>query len=158
MAKREHRYRVTLRWTGNRGEGTKTYRGYGRDHEIAASGKPAIAGSSDPAFRGDPERWNPEELLVASLSACHQLWYLHLCSAAGILVTAYEDEAEGVMAEAPDGGGEFTRVVLRPKVTIAPGCDAALAERLYEEASQKCFIARSVKFPVGHEPEIRVET
>lgn len=156
MAHREHRYAVRVEWTGNLGTGTSGYRAYSRDHSIGAGTKPAIPGSSDPAFRGDPARWNPEDMLVASLSACHQLWYLHLCATAGIAVTAYADEAEGVMEEGPDGGGQFSSVVLRPRVTLAPGSDAAKALALHHEAAEKCFIARSVNFPVRHEPAVDV--
>lgn len=154
MSDGEHRYSVRIDWTGNSGSGTATYRGYERAHAIAAAGKPPIPGSSDASFRGDPRRWNPEELLVASLSACHQLWYLHLCSAAGIVVTAYSDDAEGVMAMEADGAGRFARVVLRPRVTLAPGGDVAKATALHHDASAMCFIARSVNFPVEHEPEV----
>lgn len=149
-----HHYAVTITWTGDRGSGTSGYRAYDRAHEISAAGKPAIAGSSDPAFRGDGGRWNPEELLVASLAACHQLWYLHLAAMAGVVVTAYVDRAEGVMAEAADGSGRFTRVTLRPEVTIAPGSDPAAARSLHEAAHAKCFIANSVGFPVTCEPVI----
>ncbi|CBS90250.1 OsmC family protein [Azospirillum lipoferum] len=156
MAHREHRYAVRVEWTGNLGTGTSGYRAYSRDHSIGAGAKPAIPGSSDPAFRGDPARWNPEDLLVASLSACHQLWYLHLCASAGIAVTAYADEAEGVMEEGADGGGQFSSVVLRPRVTLAPGSDAATALALHHDAAEKCFIARSVNFPVRHEPAVEV--
>lgn len=145
---REHRYSVTLQWTGNTGTGTSGYRDYGRQHEISTEGKAAIAASSDPAFRGDRARWNPEELLVAALSSCHQLAYLHLCAVAGVVVVEYVDHAEGVMAETPDGAGQFVRVVLRPKVTIAAGSDAVKALELHHEAHEKCFIARSVNFPV----------
>jgi organic hydroperoxide reductase OsmC/OhrA len=150
-----HRYSVTVTWTGNTGTGTSSYRSYERRYEIAAeTGKPAIPGSSDPAFRGDPERWNPEELLVASLSACHELWYLHLCAEAGIVVTAYTDHAEGMMEETADGSGHFTRVILRPQVTVVAGSDIAKARELHAAAHAKCFIARSVNFPVLHEPDI----
>ncbi|HTQ53768.1 MAG TPA: OsmC family protein [Bryobacteraceae bacterium] len=151
-----HRYPVTVTWTGNTGTGTSSYRGYQRSHEITAgTRKPPIPGSSDPAFRGDPERWNPEELLVAALSACHKLWYLHLCAVSGIVVMGYEDRAEGVMLEAPDGSGRFERVTLRPQVTVAPGSDVAKARELHHAAQEKCYIANSVNFPVAHEPEIR---
>ena len=143
-----HSYTVTVTWTGNTGTGTSGYREYQRSHEISASGKAAIAGSSDPAFRGDRTRWNPEELLVASLSTCHQLWYLHLCADAGIVVETYEDEAAGVMEESSDGGGQFVEVILRPKVSLAPGSDRAKAHALHHEAHAKCFIARSMNFPV----------
>ena len=155
---RQHRYKVGLEWTGNAGEGTASYRAYGRSHVLSGEGKADIAGSSDPHFRGDPSRWNPEELLVAALSACHQLAYLHLCAVAGIVVTAYEDEAEGTMEETAGGAGQFSTVVLRPKVTIAPGGNVEKAKALHHDAHSVCFIARSVNFPVTHEPTIVMET
>lgn len=157
LARREHHYSVRIQWEGNRGAGTASYAGYGRDHRICANGKPDIDGSSDPKFNGDPARWNPEEMLVASLSACHQLWYLHLCAAHGVVVTAYADEAEGRMQEAPDGAGQFTRVVLKPQVTVAAGSDMDLAVRLHSRAHALCFIARSVNFAVEHEPQVLVD-
>lgn len=156
MGKR-HIYRVEVAWSGNRGAGTTGYRDYGREHEIEADGKPAIPGSSDPAFRGDPARWNPEELLVASLSACHQLWYLHLCAAAGVAVVRYEDEAEGVMAEAADGSGRFVGAILRPRIGLAPGADLERARALHHHAHEKCFIANSVNFPVTVEPRFEAD-
>jgi organic hydroperoxide reductase OsmC/OhrA len=150
-----HHYAVIVKWTGNTGTGTSGYRSYERQHEIfAETQKPVIPGSSDPAFRGDPTRWNPEELLVAALSACHKLWYLHLCAAAGIVVVSYVDHAEGVMEETTDGSGFFQRVILRPEVTVASGSDLARARELHDSAHAKCFIARSVNFPVQHEPKI----
>jgi organic hydroperoxide reductase OsmC/OhrA len=149
MAK-NHTYTLTVDWTGNRGTGTSAYGAYGRDHAIRAPGKPVIAGSSDPAFRGDAARYNPEDLLVASIAACHMLWYLHLCAVRKIVVTAYRDEPVGVMEEGADGGGRFTQVTLRPAVTLAPGADGNLAKRLHEEAHAKCFIANSVNFPIAH--------
>ena len=152
---REHTYSATVTWTGNSGQGTAGYKAYTRDHDIACPGKPVIRGSADPAYRGDAGRHNPEDMLVAALSACHMLWYLHLCSAAGVVVAAYEDAAEGVMQTHPPGGeGEFTRVTLRPRVTITPESDAEAAARLHEQANANCFVARSVNFPVHHEPEI----
>ena len=152
---REHNYSATVTWTGNTGQGTAGYKSYTRDHDIACPGKPTIRGSADPAYRGDAGRHNPEDMLVAALSACHMLWYLHLCSAAGVVVTAYEDSADGVMQTHPPGGeGEFTRVTLRPRVTITPESDAETAARLHAEANANCFVARSVNFPVHHEPEI----
>ena len=154
--RRTHSYDVTVAWTGNRGTGTSGYRDYGRDHEIAADGRPTIAGSADPTFRGDKARWNPELELLAALSQCHMLSYLHVCVTAGVVVTAYEDAAYGTMAETSDGGGHFTEVVLRPKVTVADEGMAAKARELHEEASEKCFIASSVNFPVRHEPSVTV--
>ena len=147
-----HHYTTAIEWTGNRGTGTSAYRAYSRDHVIRIPGKPDIPGSSDPHFLGDPARHNPEEMLVAALSTCHMLWYLHLCAEAGIVVTAYRDAAEGVMALESDGGGRFTTVTLRPEVALAPGADAARARALHHDAHEKCFIARSVHFPVTVEP------
>ena len=154
MAK-EHRYAVTVEWTGNQGTGTSNYKAYARDHEIRIDGKPPMPGSSDPGFRGDPARYNPEDLLVASLSGCHMLWYLHLCSTAGIVVMQYVDRAEGTMAEGADGSGRFASVVLKPEITVKPGADLAKAHALHATAHKMCFIANSVNFPVTHEPTIR---
>jgi len=153
---RNHSYGVSVAWTGNRGTGTSGYREYGRDHDVGADGRPVIAGSSDPVFRGDAARWNPELELVAALSQCHMLWYLHLCAVAGVIVTSYTDHAGGTMAEAGDGSGRFTEVVLRPQVSVASPEMAQEAASLHEEAHAKCFIASSVNFPVRHEPVITV--
>lgn len=154
MAITQHGYRIILDWTGNQGAGTSHYTAYSRNHKIVSGAKPAIAGSSDPAFRGDPARWNPEELLLASISSCHQLWYLHLCSDAGVSVVSYTDEAEGTMTETANGGGRFTAAMLRPFVRIARGCDIPTALRLHERAHDMCFIANSLNFPVTCEPTI----
>lgn len=151
-----HGYAVSVRWTGSRGAGTATYAGYDRAHEIRAEGKPVLPGSSDLRFRGDATRYNPEELLVASLSACHMLWYLHLCADAGIVVSEYEDAAVGRMELRGDGGGRFVEVVLRPSVTIRPEDDADAARALHERAYSQCFIASSVNFPVRCEPSFRL--
>jgi organic hydroperoxide reductase OsmC/OhrA len=152
---REHHYRITTTWTGNRGTGTSDYRTYSRDHEIKIAGKSApLAGSSDAAFRGDPARYTPEELLVASLSACHMLWFLHLCADAGIVVTEYEDAASGEMHEHADGSGQFTRVILRPRAGITDSARITDAMALHTRANEMCFIARSVNFPVEHEPMV----
>ena len=151
----KHEYTTHIRWTGNQGTGTSEYRAYSRNHEITAPKKSApIAGSSDPHFRGEAARYNPEDLLVASLSACHMLSYLHLCAINGVVVTAYEDEATGAMRENKDGSGEFTEVMLRPRVTVTAASDRTKALQLHEEAGKLCFIARSVNFPVRHEPII----
>ncbi len=153
---RLHRYQANVVWTGNRGSGTSGYKAYSRDHEARAGRKSTIAGSSDPLFSGDAARWNPEELMIAALAACHQLWYLHLAADAGLIVIAYEDRAEGVMAEEAGGAGQFEQVTLRPCVTVAAGADVDLARRLHEPAHARCFIARSVNFEVRCEPEIVV--
>lgn len=156
MAK-QHAYTATVTWTGNTGAGTASYTGFSRDHLVEVDGKPPLAASADPAFRGDPARMNPEDLLVSSLSECHMLWYLSLCSAAGIVVTSYVDTASGVMVEERGGGGRFTEVVLRPGITVTDESMLAKAAQLHETANEKCFIANSVNFPVRHVPEIRAE-
>jgi organic hydroperoxide reductase OsmC/OhrA len=143
-----HNYEVSTVWTGNTGEGTGTYEGYARDHIVQGEGKPSIKASSDPAFRGDASRYNPEELLVASLSSCHMLWYLHLCSMNAITVLEYKDRASGQMEEDSDGSGRIVQVVLRPEVWITPESDPVRAKALHEEAHDRCFIANSVNFPV----------
>jgi len=152
-----HRYAVTVKWTGNTGSGTSGYRNYERQHEISRDArKPVILGSSDAAFRGDAARWNPEELLVAALSACHKLSYLHLCAVSGVVVVEYIDHAEGFMEETDDGSGHFEKVILRPVVKVAPGSDVAKAQELHHEAHAKCFIANSVNFPVENEAQIAI--
>lgn len=195
MSADRHEYDVVVTWTGNRGRGTATYGAYGREHEVTYGGSrrgdsvgeptqgwvgdpPAIAGSADPAFRGDPTRWNPEQLLVAAVSQCHMLWFLHLAVEAGVVVTAYQDRAHGVMVvdgTGGPGGGRFDRVVLRPVVALAGGTEGSASDtghgadegdaatrRLHEqalsahhEAHARCFIANSLSIPVEVEPEIR---
>jgi len=153
---RPHRYRVDVVWTGNRGSGTDGYRNYSRNHVIRIPGKPELAGSADPTFRGDATRHNPEDMLVSALSTCHMLSYLHMATVAGVVVTDYRDAAEGTMVTEGDGG-HFTEVVLRPTVTITAASDPAKAEAAHEAAHHACFIANSVNFPVRCEPRVVVE-
>jgi organic hydroperoxide reductase OsmC/OhrA len=150
----EHVYKTNIIWTGNLGGGTKSYTGYSRAHEISIEGKPIIVGSSDPHFNGDASRYNPEELLVASLSSCQMLWYLHLCAKAGIVVVHYQDAATGTMIETKNGGGRFVAVSLAPRVTIVGNSNQERAKELQHEAHELCFIANSVNFPVRVEAEI----
>lgn len=152
--KLEHRYAIDLQWTGNRGEGTRDYKAYGRDHTVSTEGKHPIEGSADRTFFGDRDRWNPEELLLAALSQCHMLSYLAEAARAGVVVVGYTDAATGVMEQTGNGGGHFTSAMLRLKVTIADPAQAELAASLHAPAAAKCFIAASVNFPVGHEPEL----
>jgi organic hydroperoxide reductase OsmC/OhrA len=150
-----HRFAVNNRWTGNLGAGTSSYTAYSRNHEISGEGKSvAIPGSSDAAFRGERSRYNPEELLVGSLSTCHMLWMLHLCADAGIAITDYADDASGEMAIHADGGGEFVKVTLRPRMTIEDVARVEEATALHHRAHELCFIARSVNFPVTIEPNV----
>jgi organic hydroperoxide reductase OsmC/OhrA len=152
---RKHQYCIASRWTGNLGSGTSHYTAYSRDHELNGHGKLApIAGSSDRMFRGDPARYNPEEMLLGALSACHMLWVLHLCADARITVTEYSDEATGEVVEHADGSGEFTRVTLHPRMVIADAARVAEAIEIHDRAHDVCCLARSVNFPVAHEPAV----
>lgn len=151
---KEHNYKLSIRWTGNKGEGTKNYTAYERSHVIKVENKPDISGSSDPAFRGDSTRYNPEELLVASLSSCHMLWYLHLCAEAKVIVIDYVDHATGKMVETENGGGCFTEVTLHPVVTVKEASMLRNARELHLKAHEPCFIANSVNFPVYLDPLI----
>jgi organic hydroperoxide reductase OsmC/OhrA len=151
----DHHFAVRVDWQGNLGSGTASYKSYSRDNLVTAEGNPPIEGSSDRAFRGSPERWNPEEFLVAGLSQCHMLSYLHVAATNGIVVESYRDDASGTMRQTANGGGHFTTVTLRPVVEISTG-DPDFARALHREASEKCFIAASVNFPVLHEPTIVV--
>ncbi|MHA7264562.1 OsmC family protein [Arthrobacter sp. TMN-37] len=148
----EHTYNVSVRWTGNLGTGTSGYREYSRENEVTAAGPPLLPGTADPTFHGQKDRWNPEQLLLAALSQCHLLSFLHVAVKAGVVVNTYDDDAEGLMRLNRDGTGEFTRVVLRPRVTVASPEGLEKAAELHAQAAATCFIARSVNFPVDHEP------
>ncbi len=150
----EHRYALTTTWTGNRGSGTSGYRDYARDVTIEIAGKPALLASSDKPFRGDPTRWNPEDLLVAALSECHLLSYLHACVSAGVVVVSYRDEATGLMREDGKGAGAFAEVTLHPQVVVAEESMIESAHAAHAQAHEWCFIANSVNFPVRHEATV----
>ena len=154
---KQHKYHLAVNWTGNKGSGTSDYKVYERSHVIKTDGKAEIQASSDPAFRGDDTKYNPEELLVAALSSCHLLSYLHQCAVAGVVVTAYTDNAIGIMEETPDGGGHFTNVTLNPVVTVKEQSMMEKAKELHHKASALCFIANSVNFPVYHRPVTKEE-
>lgn len=154
----EHRYALTVSWTPVLGDDTFGSGSYSRDHKVQAEGLPVILGSSDPEFRGDPTRWNPEQLFLASVAQCHMLWYLHLAAAAGIVVIDYQDQATGVMVEEHSGEGAFTSMTLHPTVTITDAAQQDLAEQLHARVGSKCFIARSVVFPIFHQPTTLCQT
>ncbi|MEM9917338.1 MAG: OsmC family protein [Bacteroidota bacterium] len=156
---KQHHYKAKIQWTGNLGQGTQTYSAYSRAHTIHIEGKYAdLLASSDPSFRGDSSKYNPEELFLSSLSACHMLWYLHLCTVHKIEVVAYSDDASGTMEEAKNGSGRFTAVTLHPEVEIADADKVEKAKQLHEEANQMCFIANSCNFVIAHKPSIKVVT
>ncbi len=154
----QHRYSLTLQWTGNKGQGTSAYTAYERSHVVSVINKPDLLCSSDTGFRGDKTMYNPEELLVASLSSCHMLWYLHLCSEAGIVVTEYIDNAKGTMIVTDDGGGRFSEVTLYPEVTITNRSMEEKANELHKRANHLCFIANSCNFPIHHKPIFKIKS
>lgn len=154
---KEHHYRATIDWIGNQGTGTDHYANYERSHTIQIEGKPLLAGSSDPAFRGDTTKHNPEDLFISSLSSCHMLWYLHFCSVHQVIVEAYTDTTTGTMIEEKDGKGRFIEVTLHPTVTVQSQDMVAQALALHKKANEFCFIANSVNFPVHHQPTIIVK-
>jgi len=155
MAKGEHAYAARVIWDGNTGEGTARYDGYGREYRVVVDGKPDLDGSADPAFRGDARRHNPEDLFLASISACHMLFYLSLCARKGVRVLAYEDDARGTMRLDAGGGGRFEEITLHPSVTIAGEENAALAIQLHAAAHELCFIANSCSTAIRHQPTVR---
>ncbi|WP_415326032.1 OsmC family protein [Chryseobacterium sp. MMS23-Vi53] len=154
---KNHHYKITIQWSGNKGTGTSNYRDYERSHTISVENKPTIEGSSDPSFRGDKTKYNPEEMFLSSLSSCHMLWYLHFCSEAGIIVTDYIDEATGTMAETANGSGHFTEVTLYPTVIVSNESMVEKAKELHHKANEFCFIANSVNFKVKHIPTVLVK-
>lgn len=154
--KEQYNYQATIKWTGNKGTGTDSYRNYERSHTININDKATILGSSDPAFRGDHTKHNPEDLLVSSLSACHMLWYLHLCTESGVIVVDYIDNATGIMIESSNGGAQFTEVTLNPIVTVTEQVMVDKANELHKKANELCFIANAVNFPVKHKPMARL--
>lgn len=154
---KKHHYKTTIQWTGNKGTGTSGYRDYERSHTILAENKMMIEGSSDPSFRGDKTKYNPEEMFLSSLSSCHMLWYLHFCSEADIIVTDYIDKATGIMEEKINGSGHFTEVTLHPTVTVSDESMTEKAKELHHKANEFCFIANSVNFIVKHIPTVLVK-
>jgi organic hydroperoxide reductase OsmC/OhrA len=123
---------------------------YSRAHEISFDGGAAVRGSSSPHVVplpfSDPAGVDPEEALVASASACHMLWFLHLAQEAGLHVTSYVDQAEGVMGRVDRGKVAMTRITLRPRIRFAGGAPASeQVDNLHHEAHERCFIANSLK-------------
>ena len=150
----QHTYKTTVEWTGNKGSGTYDYRSYSRSHIIKIDGKANILGSSDSSFRGEKSKHNPEDMFVASISACHMLWYLHLCADAGVIVLKYKDDAEGSMIVDQSGGGRFNNVTLRPTIEITKESSLIKAEEAHTKAHGLCFIANSCNFDILVEPII----
>ncbi len=152
---KNHQYNLSVEWTGNKGSGTFDYRSYSRNHRIIIPSKSTdLLGSSDPSFRGDPSRYNPEELFLSSVSACHMLWYLHLCSDNDVIVHEYIDHAEGTMEETANGSGRFKQIILKPTVIVTESRMIQTATELHHKANDMCFIANSLNFKVEHQSTI----
>ncbi len=152
---KNHHYKVDIKWTGNSGKGTSNYTAYERSHVISVDEKDRIYGSSDPLFRGDKTKYNPEELFIASLSTCHMLWFLHLCSDQNIVVLDYADNATGTMQETKDDGGRFIEVTLHPVVVVSHTSMIEKANKLHHDANKLCYIANSCNFPIHHKPNCK---
>jgi len=149
----EAHYNARLVWSGGALGPTKSVESYSREFQAEFEGKPPLRGSADPAFHGDPTLYNPEDLLVSALAACHMLSYLAVCAHAGIAVQSYEDPAVGTVAR-KDGRIRFVDVQLRPRVLLEPGSDIEKARALHGKAHDICIIVNSVNFPVRHEAEV----
>lgn len=145
---KQHHFEISIEWTGNRGSGTSSYTEYSRSHTLSAVGKESLPCSSAPVFRGDASLYNPEDMLLYSVSSCHMLWFLHCCADAGVVVTAYEDNPCGTLSFDTDGIGRFTEVVLHPMVILATPSDDEKLKALHEKAHAHCFIANSLNCPV----------
>lgn len=148
MSKLEHAYEANVRWEGNRGTGTSDYASYGRGYRMAVAGKSELVGSADPAFRGEGDKHNPEDLFLLAISSCHLLSYLALCGRQRVQVVAYEDHARGTLRLDGSGGGRFEEVTLHPKVTVARPEEVAAATDLHAKAHAQCFIANSCSVPI----------
>lgn len=152
----QHNYKLAVKWTGNQGSGTSNYKEFERSYAIQIENKAVIHGSSDPEFRGDRTKHNPEELLLAAVSSCHMLWYLHLCSEAKIVVVDYIDNATAILQETENGNGKFTSITLNPIVTVTEKAMIEQATKLHKKANEFCFVSNSLNFKVDHQPVINV--
>ena len=152
---RVHTYATRLDWSGSTAVG---YEEYGRGHTVrAAPAEAALELSSDPAFLGDPRHLNPEQLLVAAASSCQLLSFLAGAARARIEVLEYTDEAEGTMDES-ERPPWVQRIVLRPRIVVAPGTDEARVRRLVELGHEHCYIANTVRSELTVEPTIEVRS
>jgi organic hydroperoxide reductase OsmC/OhrA len=146
-----HLFKAELKWASNQNQEDSTKRFYSKNHQIKIEGKPVLNISAAKAFKGDPELYNPEDLLLSSLVSCHMMSYLYVCAQNGIEVLEYSDNAEATLEVSEDGSGRFVEVKLYPKVKISNSDKTGLALGLHKKANQLCFIANSCNFPVLHE-------
>lgn len=151
---KNHLFFSSIVWTGNLGSGTDTYTTYSRSHTVSSVSKESIHCSSDPMFRGDASKYNPEELFLSSISSCHMLWYLHLCADAKIVVVEYKDDCEGILKLDEHSLGKFEHITLRPTIIISEVAKIEKAKELHQLAHKFCFIAQSLNVHVSIEPTI----
>lgn len=151
----QHSYTLDLKWNGNKNDDPRTY---DRSFILSANGKTEIMGSADSFSRGDAKRWNPEEMLLASLSSCHMLWYLYLCSTSKIIVTSYQDHPTGILNIDPNGISRFIEATLNPQIVIADSTRHEEALSLQQQAHDKCYIVNSVNFEVKVKPQVILQT
>jgi len=144
-----HHFTAHIEWTGNTGTGTSSYTAYQRSHVLMADGKQPVSCSSAPVFRGDGTLYNPEDMLLYSVAACHMLWFLHCCADAGVVVTAYKDSPEGILQSDANGTSRFTEIILHPQVTLADPSRAGELDGLHKKAHLNCFIANSLTTKVS---------
>jgi len=147
----KHLFKAEANWTSSPNPEQSASKFYSKSHKIVIEGKPVLNVSAAKAFKGDPELYNPEDLLLSSLVSCHMMSYLYVCSQNGIEILEYSDNAEATLEVSPDGSGRFVEVVLKPKVKISNPDKTDLALELHTKANQLCFIANSCNFPVLHE-------
>ncbi|PXY45043.1 OsmC family protein [Flavobacterium hydrophilum] len=147
----KHIFKAAINWNSKQNQEQSERKFYSKSHKILIEGKPVLNVSAAKAFKGDPELYNPEDLLLSSLVSCHMMSYLYVCSQNGIEVLEYSDHAEAILEVASDGSGRFTEVRLHPNVVIANADKVQEALDLHTKANQLCFIANSCNFPVLHQ-------
>jgi organic hydroperoxide reductase OsmC/OhrA len=148
-----NKFNVGLTWLSQ--NKNFTYNEYSREYTIHAEGKPELIGTAAPEYKGSHEHYNPEDMLIASLSACHMLSYLALAANSKIQVLSYQDQAEGSLIK--DGMSmKFNEVILKPHVVISQDSDQEKALSLHDKAHHICFIANSVNFSVLIQPQIAI--
>ncbi|MGV0957916.1 OsmC family protein [Empedobacter falsenii] len=145
-----HLFKVALNWMKKDNISSSLSRIYTKSHHISIEGKPDLEVSAAKAFKGDPNLYNPEDLLLSSLTSCHMMSYLYCCMQYKIEVISYQDHSEATLQVNPDGSGKIVKVDLFPEIIISDSSQIELALSLHKKANELCFIANSCNFPVYH--------
>ena len=148
-----HLFKVALNWIKKEPQTDSSTRIYTKSHHISIEGKPDLEVSAAKAFKGDPNLYNPEDLLLSSLTSCHMMSYLYCCMQYKIEVISYQDHSEATLQVNPDGSGKIVKVDLFPEIIISNSSQIELALSLHKKANELCFIANSCNFPVYHHPK-----